>query len=217
MANFVEFEYLNAESVTIKVSINKDSVYFMTFPAYGEHDKLFLIEIEQYNGYRTLRFKTKEEAQAVYDLLRGKKEDKFIYNNIDVCQDCGNLIKGLNFCTKCSVLGKIREEASKREPSIKDPDSIPITIGPGKFININIPRKLNIKEAMEFYEEWTKPFQDKLDRIRDLMKLSLLSAQLLGMQMSTDDESLNGKVREILPYIYDFLYKIKAILNEGEE
>lgn len=70
---------------------------------------------------------------------------------------------------------------------------------------------------MDLYVQCRKPLQDKLDRISDLMKLSLLSAQLLSMQLSTDDEYLHGKVREILPNIYDFLYKIKAILDERED
>ena len=101
------------------------------------------------------------------------------------------------------ALSQLREEASKREPSIKDPDSIPIKIECGEFFEV--PKGTDIKNTMELYYKYVKPLQDKLDRIRDCIDKSIIY-----------DKGYHNifRARDAL---IENLFEIKNILDEGEE
>ena len=75
MANFVEFEYYNFDNELCKKVINIDHIALINYPKLFKNGRYNIIVWWGENGSIDLYLKTKEEAQDLYDKLRGKKAD----------------------------------------------------------------------------------------------------------------------------------------------
>ena len=132
------------------------------------------------------------------------------------------------------ALSQLREEASKREPSIKDPNLIPVMIECGDLKNFSenflkdwkerakaddpqetmgtlLTKKFNPELFIEFH---TKPLQDKLDRIRDIVYNLKYGSEFANFAKGLEQYFDQDTILEIASVFYA---SIKAILDEGEE
>lgn len=196
MANFVEFDYRDNKYGGKRTHCwNVDNIINI-IPPHGECG----FTVNFIGSSKNLYFKTQEEAQALYDLLRGKKVCEGTDsspNNISICNQCQELIKNVSYCVNCwskrySPLEeevKVTAKEFYKSATYKDENGV----------CVDITNEMNLR--------------DKLDRIKCSVEYATSCTEILSLQIVGGDKVSVGNT---ISSIYEFLHRIKAILDEGE-